>query len=365
MKKERLMYIDIIKVLAMFFVVLLHAAASVFYSVSIDSSNFFIYNFYDSIARSCVPLFVMVSGAYFLNNNNKLDTKKLYKKYIFKIVIVLVISSTIIELIKYILNPEALSAWEFLKNIIVGDSILWFFYMLLGLYIITPILRQITKSKEITLYLIIILFILSVFIPTLNHILEFEFLETVIAQMFFGMFDTGNGYFVLIYYLLGFYLSEYKIKKGYTNSLYILGIIGVILTFILTQYYSITTKVANPYFYNYLSLTVFFTPVAIFLFLKSKLSNKISDNKLLLIISTSTLLIYPVHRMLMIIFSVFDLSKLLIKYPLLGVPIYSVIIFSLSLIISLIIKKISSTLKAKPILKYIVYFIILLLIIFI
>lgn len=364
MKKERLLYIDIIKTLSIFFVILIHVSASVIYSVEVDSSHFTIYNFFDSISRSCVPLFVMASGAYFLNNKNKIDLKKLFTKYIFTIIIALVLSSAIIELIKYVFNPSSISMWKFLVNMIKGDYVLWFFYMILGLYLITPILRQITKSKEATFYLIIITFIISVFIPTINYLFNLDFIDKVISQVFFGMFDPYGGFCVLIYYLLGFYLSEYSICKKHMYLIYVLGIIGVLLSFGLTGYLSVVNQSPNFYFYNYMTLPVFFTSIAIFLFLKTWCNNKTTNNKFVLCVSMSTLFIYPIHRMLLIIFSNFGVSKLLIEYPILGVSGYTIFIFLLSLIISIFVKKTSYILIKKPVFRYLLFFIIFCLIVF-
>ena len=362
MKKGRLLYIDVIKTISIVLVILIHVSSSVIYSVKVDSSNFAIYNFFDSISRSCVPLFVMASGAYFLNNKNKLDLKKLFKKYIFNIIIALIFSSVVIELLKYLVSPGHISMWKFLVNVMTGDYVLWFFYMILGFYIITPILRQITKSKEITFYLITISFIIGVFIPTINYFLELEFLNKLISQMFFGMFDAYGGFCVLIYYLLGFYLSEFEFEKKYVYLLYVLGILGVILSFSLTEYFSIINGSPNFYFYNYMTLPVFFTSVALFLFFKYLFNDKITKNKMILLISTSTLFIYPIHRMLLVLFSLFDISKILIEYPFIGVPLYTICLLFLSLFISILIRKVSFILQKYPVCRYLLYLIIFILI---
>ena len=57
---------DLLRICAAVMVVLLHIAASNWYSVSPDKAEWVAMNLYDSMARSAVPLFFMLSGAFFI-----------------------------------------------------------------------------------------------------------------------------------------------------------------------------------------------------------------------------------------------------------------------------------------------------------
>ena len=59
------MYFDWLRVLATFGVMVLHVAAQNWLSVGIESFEWNAFNFYDSLERWTVPVFVMVSGRCF------------------------------------------------------------------------------------------------------------------------------------------------------------------------------------------------------------------------------------------------------------------------------------------------------------
>lgn len=97
--RERIIYIDILRILATFAVVLLHSAAIPVSDNNPNTINWQFGNFYDSIARWCVPMFVMISGVFFLQNEKgknynqsiKSDYKKIISKNIFRISTALII----------------------------------------------------------------------------------------------------------------------------------------------------------------------------------------------------------------------------------------------------------------------------------
>ena len=62
---ERLVWIDLLKIISIFFVVLLHTSAFGVYQ-GVAANGWWVANFYDSLARISVPLFVMASGALLL-----------------------------------------------------------------------------------------------------------------------------------------------------------------------------------------------------------------------------------------------------------------------------------------------------------
>ncbi len=65
---NRIFYIDMLRVVACIFVVMIHSSAT-YVVKDIGSFNFWIGNFLDSISRSGVPIFIMISGALMLDEN--------------------------------------------------------------------------------------------------------------------------------------------------------------------------------------------------------------------------------------------------------------------------------------------------------
>lgn len=340
--KKHVLYLDILKILAIFLVILLHCAGSMFSKVPTTSYEFLIFNIYDSLARIAVPIFFMVSGVYFLNPENKIDIKKIYKKYILRIILVFIVSSCFLEIINYFLDPSIISTRNFIKSIIVGDDILWFFYAIVGLYIITPLLREITKSKRSTEYFLILFFILGVLIPSVNNLFPIELTRTIISKLAFQLVMGYSGY-----YMLGYYLSKYELSKKQRYITYILGIVGLILTFALTQILSMKLGKPDITFYKNMSITVFFTAISVFLlFSNSSLNKKYSDKKILLLASL-TIYIYPIHKILINIFEHFKITTTIIN-PIIMIPVYTIILFVLSTCLSIVISKILEKIKDKP-----------------
>ena len=81
-KEERNYGIDLLRIIAMYIIVL-HVSASKWYDTPVKDFNWQIYNLYDSLVRWAVPIFVMLSGMFFLNPEKFIPTSNIIKKYIY------------------------------------------------------------------------------------------------------------------------------------------------------------------------------------------------------------------------------------------------------------------------------------------
>ena len=78
-KKNKILYLDILRALACLLVVMIHSSMN--YAVQeVGSKNFWVGNFFDSISRAAVPLFVMISGALMLDENYHFTIEKVKKQ---------------------------------------------------------------------------------------------------------------------------------------------------------------------------------------------------------------------------------------------------------------------------------------------
>lgn len=142
-KKERVFYLDLMRIIAIFNVIILHIAAYFWAEQPINSYNFNIMTMYDSLVRFCVPLFVMISGILWLNPKKEVDIKNIYRKNILKIVIAFIFWSSIYSALE-VLFLGGIGIEEFIWKCVTGHYHMWFLYMIIGLYIITPLIRKIT-----------------------------------------------------------------------------------------------------------------------------------------------------------------------------------------------------------------------------
>ena len=63
----RILYFDFLRIFATLAVMVLHVAAQNWYGTSVPSFEWQTFNFFHSVTRFGVPIFVMISGALFLN----------------------------------------------------------------------------------------------------------------------------------------------------------------------------------------------------------------------------------------------------------------------------------------------------------
>ena len=88
---KRIVYADLLRIIATFAVIVLHVSASKWYDTPVKDFNWQIYNLYDSLVRWAVPIFVMLSGMFFLNPEKFIPTSNIIKKYIFRILLAIIV----------------------------------------------------------------------------------------------------------------------------------------------------------------------------------------------------------------------------------------------------------------------------------
>ena len=72
-----------------------HVAAYSFKEVDVNTFEWNAINVYSGLARFAVPIFVMISGALFLDPKKDIPIRKIYSKYILRIVIAFVFWSVV------------------------------------------------------------------------------------------------------------------------------------------------------------------------------------------------------------------------------------------------------------------------------
>ena len=70
-EKSRVFYYDYLRIVAIFAVVIIHVSSQNWYVTDVNTIAWSAFNFYDSIARWGVPIFLMISGALILKKDIK------------------------------------------------------------------------------------------------------------------------------------------------------------------------------------------------------------------------------------------------------------------------------------------------------
>lgn len=328
---------DILRITSIAFVVVIHTSAQYWSGLDIDGYKWAVANLFDGASRWAVPVFVMISGALFLNPDKPQPLKKLYSKNILRIFTIIVFWGLVYALIN---EPPAdasfSSLYEFFKVWILGHYHMWFLYMIAGLYIVTPILRRITADRQTTVYFLILAFIINTLIPFITSFGHLSIASSLLAKM---MFQVPIGY--SFYFVLGFYLNDISLSKRVSFASAILFVIGVASTVCLTWFASVKAGEGVQTFYSYLSLPVCVASIGAFL-LGRTICKGVSPDKphrIIKALSASTLGVYMIHIIVLDFLLDLGLSSMAFD-PLLAIPATALAAIALSYAIAFVMSKI-------------------------
>ncbi|TDL99092.1 MAG: hypothetical protein C4K58_07275 [Flavobacteriaceae bacterium] len=316
--------LDHLRVLATILVICVHSSGGYVLSVldgqKIDS-NFYVGNWVDSFSRVCVPIFVMLSGYFLLDNQQK--PIEFYKKRFSKILIPLIFWSvlyTIYSGLKFYYLNRSIDFNLLLDSWIKGKPYfhLWYMYMLLGLYAVSPWINLVLKNldnQKLGLLGFGLLFISSIYVTFYGYSKE---------NVFFAFwFIPYLGYFVV-----GCFFSRIN-RKLNSILLLLLYLVCSVTIFALTNV-SIENKHSTP-FYSYLNPLVVVSSLSLFLFFSlGRLSrNHFSE------LSVYTFGVYFVHAgILDVIGKMMFFTKIqFLDNALLGLPIKVFVTFVLSFLV--------------------------------
>lgn len=170
-----------------------------------------------------VPLFVMISGAVWLEKEREISIKKIWTKNIFHIVIAFSFWSVVYACIYH---SDLVSIKDFIWRCIIGNYHLWYCYMIIGIYILLPIIMLIKKNDELYRYLIILVFCCTIALPALA---EFQTTSSIQHILDLLALSIGNEY--LFYFLIGNMLYEKECSKYIKCLIYLWGTLSVVLIF--------------------------------------------------------------------------------------------------------------------------------------
>lgn len=307
MKDKRIYYCDLLRLIAIIMVIAIHVFAEVrdLYVVQNIKIYFFL-TLLDSFTRVGVPLFFMLTGIFMLNDKKEFRYLEFIKKRIPKLIIPLIIFSIIYYIYDSLYNNVPLSIISFIDKI-TSDNIkyhLWFMYYIIIIYIFIPFIKKLIQniSKREQQILITIIFIFGNVLKTINLFAvkyDYNFLRSFILP---------DLIIYINYVLLGYYLYNNDISKNKRKTLYILGIIFILLIPVFDYWY--IEGLRYDIIPTAVSLFPFIPAIAFFTFIKnnySKLKITKKTERMLSEISPLVFYIYMSHVLIM------DLLKLAIK----------------------------------------------------
>lgn len=299
--------IEILRIIACFLVIMSHLVCLVVFDTNYtqwDKANILY------IARNaCVPLFLAISGILILKKeirykkmiSNSLKFGTLYILFVF-----------LYELYKEY-NMGTFTGFDInsLKSVALNGFLnpqghLWYLPLIIQIYLIMPILKQVVSNKlAIRVYIVIWTFA-SLVKPLILEVLNFN-VDSLSVNIYnvinkcidlfpFSELYTYSGYLILGYYL--YYEFERKVKAIYLAGIYILS---VIIAAGINKYCLNAHGSTFGNAWEYLSLIACIETICLILIAKDTLS-KINwsnrQSKVINIMSSSTFGIYIIHALL-------------------------------------------------------------------
>ncbi len=325
---------DMCRLLAIFGVILIHTSAPVFYEFrTISLDKFLVANLIDSMARVSVPLFIMLSGALLLGRNSGTVWEG---RRILKVLIPLVFWSFVHLFWLNVWAAKPLNVVEATVQILQAPAMyhLWFVYMIIGIYLLLPMLRVISvaiiSDKKMAIYLFslwVVINSITIYYPI--GTLQLLKLPNTLAW---------PGYFIL-----GYYLATSETFKGISSRLSgFIFIAASLSTFALSWRINAASLTPNETAFEYFSPNVLIASCAAFVWIR-KIEIQTSLVKPLEYLSS---LVFPVYCMHILIIELlkggllgFSITPYTI-HPLLGISALALSTLIVSMLITLLLRQI-------------------------
>lgn len=334
--ERRITYLDVARICAMFSVVILHVAAEGWYGFDIYSKEWAVYNAYYGFTRWGVPVFLMISGALFLGTEKEITIKSIFGKYIKRLLIAYIFWATVYACKDVFIGGE-ISIGSFLKSIVEGHYHMWFVPLIIGIYLLLPIFKQLTKNDMVMQYLLVLLLLFYFAVPTIGLIPQLSGIYRIFDRILFSAFGGYGAYF-----LLGYFLNKIELKKVIRYFIYLLGLLGAVVTVFTTMIASRQSGTLYIDVNSEFMVNVLCTSAAIFVFAKYMCTNERIHGSVCAVLaelSESMFGVYLVHIFVLELLKQVGISAL--KYESLwAVLLLSFAVWSISVFVVLGIRRI-------------------------
>ncbi|WP_125764383.1 acyltransferase [Companilactobacillus hulinensis] len=226
-KSKRIFFLDFIRVIAIFLVIFIHVSA-IDTTLNIGSGQWQITKILNYFAHISVPVFFMISGALLLNSKKTKSISYTWKQRVPRVVIPFVLWSIISPIVVGI-YAHSLSAHNVLAAMKMmlyqpTSPTLWFMYPLVGVYILSPIIKEFTEnaSKQMLLYTMAIWLVTNSLLPSIAVMVPKNWTNALTIYPVANFFLVGGftGYFIL-----GYLLTKIDIHKYSNIGLWIMMLV--------------------------------------------------------------------------------------------------------------------------------------------
>lgn len=285
---QRCGWIDVMRIVACAMVVLSHCCDGFVAQFDTDYSAFLWGTGIGSLMRSCVPLFVMMSGVLLLPMPAEQPVNAFYKKRMGRLIWPLIFWSLALPVVCYlyfttigaasvnpsvdlsVYTPEGLTnrLWTWVLNFNFDTTPLWYLYMLLGLYFIIPVMNAwLNAASKKDVETVLTVWIITLFLPYLKL-----FAPLIGYQGNYGNFDILGGcdwnLYSTFYYVSGFagyLLFAHYLKRWPTKVSNAVLAISFLVGYAITFGGFVAIQEVHPGDYAFLEIVWYFTGINVWM----------------------------------------------------------------------------------------------------
>lgn len=341
--KGRILYADILKIITIYAVLLVHVCGVRWYT-DFGTNDWFVLNTFLSSIRWCIPVFFMLSGMMILDPDYNLTFKKLYTKSLPRLLCALIFWSLAYRIASpignYILHQEPITSTDIQK--LYTDFFfdmpwhhLWFMYVIIGIYILAPLLRIFTANAERKhfLYFLLLYLVFGSIIPRLE--------EMYSTKINFHILDL---YSYTGYFIAGYFFAKYDLKLWEKRILYAFGIATLLWSIASSTYTALQVGAPVTHYFGDTYPHNMIMAYALFVFMKNKISNspkllRYQDNKYITSMANCVFGIYLVHDFFNVILKEIGIDTSILP-AIISAPLLTALVFLTSYGVILLIKRI-------------------------
>lgn len=296
--KNKVYWLDIIKVVCTMLIVLQHSVSYSWTNGSIGTFEWDVASIIFMVSRCAVMVFFMCSGCGMLSRERSI--REIWTRSIWGLVKVYFC---------WMLVYGVYDAWQmiaggeyslrliinvFIKKELFGHYHTWFIATLIGLYAITPLLQGVVQDRRHCEYFLVLSAVFSFLTPILYNYPALDRITTVISDV---NMNFVVGYILL--YVLGHYLITYPPDKKTCVALVVPGILISIAVWLYSSYLSIRSGTPDMHLYDF--MTPWGACIAVTMFLLIRLlADRADENSKLAALSKYGLGIYLMHPLFVV-----------------------------------------------------------------
>ncbi len=328
--KPREYYLDLLRVFAIFAVLVIHCIASSTSASHASSTKAWLFSItLDSFVHWCVPVFVMISGALLINARVYKNSKQHIKKRFVRLLPALLAWPFLYGLWRAFLYDQPVDLLKIIKGYLTGSPTmgphLYFLFLIAGLYLLTPIISAYVKlvsRKQLWVTTLAIMGATTLWYTLATLLTGKEPALNVITQ---SLPYVG-------YFMLGYLFKDIVIRRPWVPV-----VIFILASSLVTIGIYFTQRLYHSnFFYSYPTIFLMIASPAAFLSGKviyNKVTELFSNNKrristlrsLTVQLSNSAFGVYLVHMIVLDVFiAMFDFNRHSLKHSLLLIPLVTI-----------------------------------------